>query len=123
MSPQAVTKPFATKEVIEDSAIGFLMDIGMLQIHPIAFNPSRQCADEEHGSIGLDLLHHADMRERIIGYAVSIEIPGVMKKNQIPRMNGRAIVNPPVFDHMGVNAPYPISAVQFSQSTIQVDTL
>lgn len=40
MGPHAVTKPLAAKEVVEDSPIGRLVDIGMLQIHPIAFNPT-----------------------------------------------------------------------------------
>jgi hypothetical protein len=46
-----------------------------------------------------------------------------VEKDQISRMDGGAIVNPPMFDHMGKDAPDAVAAIKLAEPTIQVHQL
>ncbi len=63
------------------------------------------------------------MCERVVRQSISVEIPRVVEKDQISRMDGGSIVNPPMFYHMGKDAPDAVAAIKFAEPTVQVHTL
>ena len=94
------------------------MSIGRPHIHSKPLNPSRHPAHEHDGTIALDLLYDAHMRQRVVDEAISVEVPGIVEEHQIAGMDRWAIMNPPVLHDVPVDAPDAVATLQLPQTIV-----
>lgn len=99
------------------------MDMRLLQVHSIAFNSTRNAADEDHGSIRLHFLYDADMGEGIVCLPVAIEIPGVIKKHKVAWSDLRSAMQGPISAYMVINESNAVGIHIMSVCAVEIDTM
>ena len=114
---------FTPEIVVQNAAIGCLVEMGPAEIHAIPLDGSGHAADESHSPIGINSFDDPDMCEGIVQFTVSIEIPGVVEKHQISEMGDGALVKPAVLPHVGVDQPHPVGVRGLGAAVVQVDAV
>src|SRR5688572_8116174 len=68
------------------------MDVGEGQIHPVALDGAGNPTDKHYCAVVFLALHNTDMSQRVVGHAVPIVIPGVVKKDEVTGPDGRTLM-------------------------------
>jgi hypothetical protein len=99
------------------------MRLRMCQVHAVTFDGLADAADEYDGPVNFHVFHHADVRERIIRDAVSIGIPGVVKKYQVTNLDRRSPMYDAVCAYMVKDKADAICLVALMDAVVQVDSM
>ena len=102
--------------IIEHPAIGVLMNMRVAQIHSVPRDGVGNSTDEDDGAVRVQVFDDADMGERIVHLAVSIEIPRVIEEYEIARADIGSLMENTMLTHMIVNEPdaIPLQSIELS---------
>lgn len=114
---------FSPDVVVKDSTVACPVDMWLLQVHSIALNGTRNAADEDYGPVRLHFLNDADMGQGIIGLSVTIEIPGVIKEDEVAWHDIRSPMQNAMLIHMVVDESDPVGIPLSVRCPVEIDAV
>ena len=118
-----VAGELASDIVVENTSVGGFVNMGMPEIHPVPLNAAGNTADEDDGSITAGSLHDADVGQGVVQFPVFIEVPCVVKEDEIAWMGGPVSVERAVSVHMIVNQTNTVRGGIIRTAFVEVDPM
>ncbi len=84
---------FPSNIIVEHAPLSSFVDMGPVQIHPVALNRSRDAADKDHRTVRLQLFDDTDVGKRVVELTISVEIPRVIKEDQVAGVGNRSLMD------------------------------
>ncbi len=81
------------------------MNVGLSEVHPVAFDGPGHATDEDYRAIRLLPFHDPDVRQRIIYFAVSVVVPGIIEEDEIAGVGDRPLVEPALLPDVRMDNP------------------
>jgi len=95
--------------------------VGQAEIHVVAFDGVCHTTDEDDRAIGLHPLDDPDVGQRVVHFAVPIEVPGVVEENEIARVDDRPFVERASLPDMGMDNSDAIGSRVARFAGIEID--
>jgi hypothetical protein len=75
--------------VVENSTIGSFVDVGQGEIQAMAFDSAGYATNEDDRAIRFLPFDDPDVRERVVHFAITIVVPGIVEEDEIARVDNR----------------------------------
>lgn len=109
--------------VVENTAVGGLMDQRVSEVHAVPLDGVGDAADEDHCAVRFDPFDDADVGERVIPFSISVEVPGVVKKHQVSGLGCRPLVDDALSAYMVINEPDAVCIGIIGVGVIEIDAV